>query len=420
MRIMLDWSTRSILSCLAACVGAGAGCAPQVVLAAPLDGSPDSGLGDAAATPSDAVTTADTSPPMTDAFDPTGAPCGSNGDCGDPSFACAYAIADSCAAKGVCQRLHVSNGCASGVHCACDGTLTHGCDLPTGYAHNPVKQGDFCGDAGTADAPDPTGTVCNSNSDCGNASFACVYPTASGCTATGVCEPLHTSAGCTEPPSCACDGTITSGCDLPTGFFHKPAKQGGFCGDAGAADAGAADATSEMCSTYCSAMMTACSGTNAQFLDMVSCQNACAIMQSSFNTHFACRAMHATYAMTTPNPECWNAGPFGYGPCGAAYEDFCDLAVAFCSPAGGFDAGTPPYNSVGDCWLRAAGYTVVTRTPNNGPPAQYGLDGGFNATGPAAGNTLDCREYHLMNALRGGAAQQSECNNVGPASPACQ
>ena len=48
-----------------------------------------------------------------------------------------------------------------------------------------------------------------------------------------------------------------------------------------------------------------------------------------------------------------------------------------------------------------------------------GLDGGYNAQGPAGGNTLDCREYHLGASLAGGAMQQLHCQHPGVNSATC-
>jgi hypothetical protein len=145
----------------------------------------------------------------------------------------------------------------------------------------------------------------------------------------------------------------------------------------------------------------------------------------------ACRIAHAGLARAAPNPHCWNAGPFGYGACGEPCEGFCDIAAGmhpqcslangFCSPAGGFGSGAPPYSSQGDCILHCALYPRINTSTNLiQPPGMVGLDGGYSANGPATGNTLDCREYHLMSGLRGGAAQQMECPLAGPDSPACR
>jgi hypothetical protein len=185
------------------------------------------------------------------------------------------------------------------------------------------------------------------------------------------------------------------------------------------------DAGAVSCSTYCGEIMDACTGGNAQYANGAACMNACAYFPprhagvTSGDT-IACRATHADLARAAPNPHCWSAGPFGYGECGATYEGFCDIATALCSVNGGFDAGPPPFNSQGDCWLRAAMYPLVDMPTNVvSPPGMVGLDGGYSANGPTSGNTFDCRGYYLGQALQGGAAQQLHCNHVGAISATC-
>ena len=129
-----------------------------------------------------------------------------------------------------------------------------------------------------------------------------------------------------------------------------------------------------------------------------------------------CRTTHAMYATMNTNPHCWHAGPYGYGACGDECAGFCTLATTWCTPAGGFgaDAGAPPYASDSACLTACAGYKQI-----DSADAGVGLDGGYNAQGPASGNTLDCREYHLGASLAGGAMQQLHCQHPGMTSPTC-
>jgi hypothetical protein len=127
--------------------------------------------------------------------------------------------------------------------CACDGTLTSGCDLPPGYLHKPFAHDGQCdGGAGldatppAQDATNPQGAPCAVDADCGDPTFACAYAMADGCSARGVCEPIHGSVTCDAASTCACDGTLTQGCDLPSGYLHKPWAGRAQC-DAGALDA---------------------------------------------------------------------------------------------------------------------------------------------------------------------------------------
>jgi hypothetical protein len=228
------------------------------------------------------------------------------------------------------------------------------------------------------------------------------------------------------------DSTVDGGGILDTGSLDTDLSEIASP-EAGSPDAvqdtGVTDSTGDAgtvsCSTYCAAVMAACTGANAQYKDNASCLNACQYLQpgteadTSGNT-VGCRITHASLAMATPNPHCWHAGPFGYGGCGQPCEGFCDIAAGFCSPTGGFDGAAPPYNSQGDCILHCAGYAMVD-TPTNlvSPPGMVGVDGGYSANGPDTGDTLDCREYYLGSALQGGTAQQLHCNQLGPTSLTC-
>ena len=172
------------------------------------------------------------------------------------------------------------------------------------------------------------------------------------------------------------------------------------------------------CTAYCAAVMSACTGAYAQYGSTDACMNACPHLplgtaaDTSGNT-VGCRAYHSALAATTPNPHCWHAGPYGYGACGDECEGFCTLATTWCTAAGGFDGG-PPYASDGACLTSCAGYKQIDRADGG-----LGIDGGYNAQGPSAGNTLDCREYHLGASLAGGALQALHCQHPGANSPTC-
>jgi hypothetical protein len=79
-----------------------------------------------------------------------------------------------------------------------------------------------------AAAGDAGGGACASDADCPT-SFACAYAASEGCLARGVCQPVHLSTACAAVAVCACDGTITTNCDLPSGFAHKPVAHPGNC-----------------------------------------------------------------------------------------------------------------------------------------------------------------------------------------------
>lgn len=178
------------------------------------------------------------------------------------------------------------------------------------------------------------------------------------------------------------------------------------------------------CTSYCTAVMAACTGANAQYQSMAECMNACPSFpvgmagDTSGNT-LGCRTTHAMLAASATNPHCWHAGPLGYGACGDECTGFCTLATTWCTPDGGFDGGAPPYPDDNTCLTDCAGFMKINSGAADGG---VGLDGGFFALGPPGGNTLDCRGYHLGNALlsHAQADQQTHCAHIGVTSVTCK
>ena len=170
-------------------------------------------------------------------------------------------------------------------------------------------------------------------------------------------------------------------------------------------------------------MAANCTGPNSQYQSTAECMTACQYIPAgdagSGNT-LQCHYQHATYAGSIgPNPHCWHAGPYGWGVCGDQCGDFCQITANYCTPDGGFTADSgPPYANVSDCTTACAGFAMV-----GGDSGVAIVDGGFTSMGPASGNTLDCREWHLENALlngSGSATQQLHCTHVGMTSPVCK
>jgi hypothetical protein len=231
-------------------------------------------------------------------------------------------------------------------------------------------------------------------------------------------------AGVVSPPG---DGAPDGGAGPDSG--PADAGSGGNPGDAGlgTTDAGAksdggAGGGVANCNTYCASVMATCTGFNAQYGDLQRCLSACPLMQAgtaadtSGNT-LGCRLNHLALASANPNPECWHAGPFGYGGCGQACEDFCALTLAWCAPASGY-SGPLPYTDLATCMTTCAGYAQVDSADGG-----VGIDGGWWASGPFEYNTLDCRETHLGNSLDslpGGIEQGSHCQHVQKTPPGGQ
>jgi len=114
-----------------------------------------------------------------------------------------------------------------------------------------------------------------------------------------------------------------------------------------ATDAGAPneDAASDASNTsdvdvrddYCARIMANCTGSNAQYASLATCAKIARALPFGAlpqDNSVLCRSAEADLAASAPAAHCWNAGPFGHGPCGGACTGFCDLAMITCGDAG--------------------------------------------------------------------------------------
>jgi hypothetical protein len=229
------------------------------------------------------------------------------------------------------------------------------------------------------------------------------------------------SSGVKSGSSSGGSSSGSSGSSSGSGSSSSSSGAGSDAGDAGAAVS---------CATYCATIQSACTGANQQYASdsdggSTACMNACKYfdMTDASNNTLACHNEHANNAIMAPVPHCWHAGPYGWGVCGDQCGDFCNLAVQYCSPAGGFsaDAGQPPYPSLASCQMACGMFTMNGDDSGAAMIMDAGDAAGnsFNANGPTSGNTLDCREYHLSAALVSPANQQVHCLHPGVNSPTC-
>jgi hypothetical protein len=205
---------------------------------------------------------------------------------------------------------------------------------------------------------------------------------------------------------------------VDVGLDTGPDGDDGGTMDTGTADSGGGGGDAEAgatldCMTYCTAVAANCTGGNAQYQNTAECLAACAFFpvgtaSDTTGDTLGCRTYHAGLAMSAPVPHCWHAGPFGFGACGAQCEDFCLLATSYCSAEAGY-AGPYPYASLTDCTTQCPTFMSVAGA--DGGPA---VEGGYYANGPATGNTRDCREYHLGNALVAPANRTPHCTHISP------
>ncbi|HEY2514791.1 MAG TPA: hypothetical protein VGI39_28190 [Polyangiaceae bacterium] len=248
--------------------------------------------------------------------------------------------------------------------------------------------------------------------------FASAFVVA-GCTGDDTNTPVADS-GTTGSDATATDGStpVDGNTPVPDAGPDSHAPPGSDAGDAG-------DAALPLdCNDYCTSVMNACQGSEAQYQTKDECLSACRFFPvgtpaDTTGDTLGCRTYHAVLAATLPNPHCWHAGPYGSGVCGASCDDFCEITLGWCNADAGFiDGGAPPYASLSDCKTACANFALVPvdAGPDAAPPPSAYNAGGTNDTG----NTLDCREYHLGLALTNATNQQIHCPHTAAVSAVCQ
>ncbi|HWU90638.1 MAG TPA: hypothetical protein VN253_25405 [Kofleriaceae bacterium] len=182
------------------------------------------------------------------------------------------------------------------------------------------------------------------------------------------------------------------------------------CGDdggGGAVDAKTIDAPIDSppaqlgCASYCSSIMSNCTGSVQQYTSMSDCMSSCArfpvgtAADMSGNT-LGCRTYHAGAAAGAPAVHCRHAGPGGNGACGGDCEGFCTVVLGSCTGA------NLQYNGdMATCMTACNGF--ATNPPYN--------------TMQTGGNTFACRLYHATVAS---GAPNVHCPHTAVASGPCQ
>jgi hypothetical protein len=136
------------------------------------------------------------------------------------------------------------------------------------------------------------------------------------------------------------------------------------------------------CADYCSKIMSACTGDNAQFNSMDNCIASCAAYPVGTAADMAgntlgCRSYHAGAAATNAATHCAHAGPSGDGTCGDVCDGYCQLAQKFCTGA------NQVYTDLADCKATCA--TAMT-------------DVRFSVSPEPAGPEVACLVYHAQEA----------------------
>jgi hypothetical protein len=138
------------------------------------------------------------------------------------------------------------------------------------------------------------------------------------------------------------------------------------------------------CDAYCTAIMSACTGANKEYLDSQVCKDMCSkldpgVAGDTTQNSLECRMNHIAAAQTNPAVGCPQAGPTGAGVCGTnPCTAWCSLDYAYCSTQ-----PTPPYTSETACDMACGNFPY---DPSQGDLAH------------SAGDTLNCRIYHLESA----------------------
>jgi hypothetical protein len=192
----------------------------------------------------------------------------------------------------------------------------------------------------------------------------------------------------------------------------------GNAGDAGDAGEPGMFVAQDDCNDYCNDMALSCGAPeNQEWLSNDVCKQMCAFHTAHYDEQginqavdvgpttalamgdsIYCRVWHSHAALVeSPVEHCPHAGPLGGLLCGTdPCDDFCNQAFKFC--------GTMSYPSVMDC-LQAC-------EADGGYPGFPYLMGADASDLQAAGNTLNCRMYHLENFLFTG--DPVHCTHITP------
>lgn len=156
------------------------------------------------------------------------------------------------------------------------------------------------------------------------------------------------------------------------------------------------------CAAYCASITENCSGSSAQYGSEQECLDFCnggalawpigtADEAGAGANTLGCRQYHAGAAAN--DDHCVHAGPTGGGVCGTTCDVYCDAATANCT------GGEALYADASAC------QAACTKMPQNG------------AVNAAAGDSLQCRLYHLgaakvdpaTHCAHGGASGANVC-----------
>lgn len=180
------------------------------------------------------------------------------------------------------------------------------------------------------------------------------------------------------------------GCSSSGGGTDAGGDTGSPADSGGGGDSGGGTVS---CASYCAAVMGACTGANQQYPDNATCMAACAALPLGTTADTAvdsvgCRQYHAGAAAggaMAAATHCQHSGPWGGGVCGSECEGYCAIETKLCT------GGNQQFGSASACQTACMAWT------------------GGDA-GSASGNSLACREYHMLVAV---TQQSAHCPHTG-------
>jgi hypothetical protein len=225
-----------------------------------------------------------------------------------------------------------------------------------------------------------------------------------------------------DTPVTQVTGNANSSDAGPTQWVHDsgaPAKADGGMTYGSSGDGGSpVNSGTNTCETYCETVQANCLGIHAQYLSKEQCLHMCAdtplgLESDTSGDTVGCRLYHARVVelMHDPVNHCKHAGPSGGGVCGERCEALCDRAMKLCTT----DRQNPqPYTDVDDCLEKCSGGDA-------GVDFGYPVDEKVELSG--AGDTVNCRIYHLRNAYEQPTGPDStattHCPHIGQKSATC-
>lgn len=205
---------------------------------------------------------------------------------------------------------------------------------------------------------------------------------------------------------------LTTGVIAVTGCSSTTTgTDGGGTDSGGGSDSGGVTCPADTkCATYCDFYTAQCTGANAG-VDKATCNNLCKALTKADTINagdpktsmgddtIACRDYHSCVAamsaanatMHCPHANIWSAG----NTCGTQCDAYCQIETTVCTGA------NAAFMGMNECLSKCGGWATTGKA------------------GDAAGNTIQCRQYHLGVAASSDANAATHCPHTGDMSATC-